>query len=77
MERDEAKSEAVRRWGDQGMIFDRIEDSPNRPMNKSIGRVGRYWVGRDSFDFGNGKSWDDAFDARDSKQANGGHDGRH
>jgi len=70
MTRDEAKDEAVRRWGREGLIFDRIDDCPNRNMDESIQRVGRYWVGRDYIDHGNGNSWEEAFDARDAKQAN-------
>jgi hypothetical protein len=70
MTRDEAKDEAIRRWGSEGMIFDRIDDCASGIMGQAIERVGRYWVGRDYIDHGNGNSWEDAFDARDAKQFN-------
>ena len=67
MARDEALTEAQKRWGDAGRIFDREVDGEGIDW----GRCQRFWVGKYGADvfgndyvdvFGNGDTWELAFE---------------
>jgi hypothetical protein len=66
MTEDEAKREAIRRWGRPGpgmvFTFDRLSDRLGAARFKhSLETVGRYWVGYSPAHHGNGESWEEAF----------------
>lgn len=61
MNEEQALTEAYRRWGQQGMVYDRAKHFNQNGMEDAAKRVGRYWVGTDSFHYGNGNTWEEAF----------------
>ena len=61
MNQQQAQTEAERRWGPNAGTFDRSLFPHDYLLQDASKRVGCYWVGLDSFTYGNGNTWEEAF----------------